>query len=294
MKPYEFRTDPDLRLHARILDASTDYRVLRRLPVADEMWLMPTPSQGTDITLAVIDTETTGLAETDRVIEIAVAKLRLVDGQIADLTTPLTMLEDPGRPLTAEIRRITGLTDGDVAGQTFDEHRLRHELADVDALVAFNAKFDALHLRRRFPWLLHPWICARADYDWAAAGHPGRGQEALLNSVGHFLYTAHRAGPDTWALVVLLAQPAWDGRTVAAHLVERGREEDTRVSAVDAPFAVKDALKARGYRWHAVTRVWRIDVSAAAASDEVAALMALHPLIRPMTQHVDWYDRHIS
>ena len=291
MRLYDLQVDSVLQRHARSLDGVADYRVLQRLPRADEFWLAPTPAGGADIVLGIIDTETTGLGPDDRLIEIGLSKLYLAGGQVVDIVEPTSMLEDPGFPLAAEITRITGLCDDDVRGHRFDEARLAQVLGDVDALVAFNAPFDAAFLRQRFHGLVHPWICARADFDWAAAGYQSRHQAGLLTERGHF-YDAHRAGPDTWALLTLIAGAAPDGRTIAAHLVDRGRSTDTRLAAAGAPFAVKDQLKKRGYRWDAGRRVWRIDVPGGAEEPELAFLRDLHPLIRPVCQTVDWFNRH--
>jgi DNA polymerase-3 subunit epsilon len=293
MKLFDLQGDGTLREYARMLDASDDYRVLRRLPREDELWLVPTPSLGPDVTIGVIDVETTGLDDNAKIIEIALLKMELVDGQLAQIGSPFQMLEDPREPLKPEIVRITGLTDDDLRGRRFDENRFAEELGSVDVLCAFNAKFDAGHLRARFSGLLHPWVCARSDYDWAADGHEGRSQQALVASMGHF-YEAHRAAADIWALSMLIAMPAPDGRTIAAHLVDRGRKLETRITAMNAPFAVKDQLKGRGYRWNPRHRHWSIDVAPAAAATEVEALGHIHPLIRPVATAVDWFDRHLS
>lgn len=292
MKPYDLQGDPTLQRYARELDASSDYRVLRRLPRSDELWLMPTPAAGGDIVIGVIDTETTGLSDDAKVIEIAMLKMTLVDGQLADITEPLTMLEDPGEPLSREIQSITGITDDDLRGQRFDEELLARSMGDVDVLIAFNAKFDAGHLKSRFPGMRHPWIDARVEFDWQAAGHEGRSQQALLTSCGHF-YQAHRAASDIWALAMLIATPAADGRTIAAHLVDHGRRVDVRVGAVNAPFAVKDRLRARGYRWQAQARVWTIDVPSSQVAAERAALAAISPAIQPSATEIDWFNRHL-
>jgi DNA polymerase-3 subunit epsilon len=292
MKPYDLQVDPTLQLYARALDASNEYHVLRRLPRLDELWLMPTPTRGGDIVIGVIDTETTGLSDDAKVIEIAMLKMTLVDGQLADITEPMSMLEDPGEPLASEIRSITGITDADLRGQRFNEGALAHAMGEVDVLCAFNARFDAKHLTRRFPGMRHPWIDARTEFDWQAAGYGGRSQQALLTAFGHF-YEAHRAASDIWALAMLIAMPAADGQTIAAHLVNHGRRVDARVSAVGAPFAVKDQLKARGYRWQPHARLWCIDVPTSQVSAERAALAALSPAIRPSTAEIDWFSRHL-
>src|SRR5690606_29502874 len=143
----------------------------------------------------------------------------------------------------------------------------------------------------RFPGMRHPWIDARSEFDWRAAGHEGRSQQALLTGFGHF-YEAHRAASDVWALAILIAMPAVDGRTIAAHIVENGRAVVVRVGAFCAPFAVKDELKSRGYRWQPRTRVWTIDVPRCQVEAECAALRAISPGIRPQSTEIDWYNRH--
>ena len=278
MKPFDLQGDSALQRYAHVLDASDDYRVLRRLPRPDELWLMPTPAAGGDVVIGVIDVETTGLSDDAKVIELAMLKMTLVDGQLADITEPMSMFENPGEPLSAEIRSITGITDEDLRGQGFNEEILARAMGDVDVLVAFNAAFDAGHLTRRFPGMRHPWIDARTEFDWQAAGYEGRSQQALLTGFGHF-YNAHRAASDVWALAMLIAMPAADGRTIAAHIVENGRRVDARVSAVSAPFAVKDELKSRGYRWNPRSRVWTIDILRCQVDAECAALRAISPTI---------------
>lgn len=290
MKPYELGGHLRLRRHVRALEASGDYRVLHRLPTPGEMWMVPMPD-GPDITLGAIDIETTGLADDAKIVEIGLVKLSLVDGQLADMTYAIDMQEDPSEPLSEEIRRITGLTDADLAGRRFDETLLAEQLGDCDALIAFNSSFDAPRLRRRFPGLEHPWLCARHDFDWATAGYLGRSQEALLAEHGIF-YRAHRAAADTAALAVLLSLPAADGRAIAAHIVERGQREDVRITAVGAPFELRGQLRDRGYRWNAGRRVWTIDVAPSAAEEEIRTLRRLSALIRPALQRIDWYDRH--
>lgn len=292
MKPFDLQGDPTLQRYARVLEASNDYRVLRRLPRPDELWLMPTPGGGGDVVIGVIDIETTGLFDDAKVIEIAMLKMTIVDGQLADITEPMSMLEDPGEPLSTEIQSLTGISDDDLRGQRFNEDRLARAMGDVDVLVAFNAPFDSAYLTRRFPGMRHPWIDARTEFDWQAAGHQGRSQQALLADFGHF-YKAHRAASDIWALAMLIAMPASDGRTIAAHIVEHGRRVDVRVAAAGAPFAVKDALKSRGYRWQPRTRAWTIDIPRAQVDAECAALRAISPAIRPQSADIDWYNRHL-
>jgi DNA polymerase-3 subunit epsilon len=41
-----------------------------------------------------------------------------------------------------------------------------------------------------------------------------------------------------------------------ARLIERAERPSRRVEATQAPFATKELLKSRGYRWDAARRVW--------------------------------------
>jgi DNA polymerase III subunit epsilon len=218
-------------------------------------------------------------------------KMSLAEGQLTAMGEPISMLEDPGVPLSPDIARLTGLTDADLAGQAFDEWALAGHLRDVDVLLAFNAAFDAPRLRRRFDWMIQPWCCALRDFDWAAAGWEGRTQHALLAHAGMF-YTAHRAATDTAALAALLALTAPDGRTIAANIIDRGQRKTVRIAARGAPFGLKTALRARGYRWDSAAREWAIEVEQGASDEEERSLRRLSSLIRPTRQKLDWHERH--
>lgn len=294
MRFYEFEGDRALEASARALDASGDFRVLRRLPHLHELWVASSPVAGRATQLAVIDSETTGLGDSDRMIEFAMVKMALDgDGQLCDITYPIEGVEDPGAPLRPTIVTITGLDDAMLADQRFDEIVLRDQLADVDAIVAFNAGFDARFWRARFPWITQPWICAQRDIDWHAQGYTERSQTALLAAHG-FFYEAHRAAPDAWALAILLATQAHDGRTIAANLVDGARRTTHRVRAAGAPFACRDDLKEAGYRWDAKARVWWTDIEPDLLDAELAMLEKLHPFIRPTHEPLDWFNRHIA
>ena len=294
MQFFDLEGDRTLRAYARALDADADYRVLRRLPTIGEVWLAPTPPQGPAIRLAVVDTETTGLGADARMIELAVVKMALdEEGQVCEISPPLSALEDPGIALTPAVEMLTGISTEMLVDKAFNEELLAHHLDDVDVLVAFNAAFDARFWRHRFPRLRHPWICALRDYDWASTGHTERTQAAIWAAKGHF-YPAHRAASDTWALAMLLATQAADGRTVAVNLIDAGRQVDYRVSAVNAPFGKREPLKERGYRWDSQRRVWKIDVRREGLEAELLWLDQLFPLIRPAVEEVDWFSRHIG
>lgn len=294
MRPFDLRHDRAAESLARELESLPDYRILRRLPVLREMWVAPTPPRGPNFVLGVIDTETTGLGDDAKIIEFSLIKVSLTsDGTICDIGLPMTQLEDPGVPLTAEIEAITGISDEMVHGRRFDDRTLADAIEDVDAFVAFNAAFDAKMWRRRFPGHGHPWICALRDFDWAASGHNERSLSSILAAKGHF-YPAHRAEADAWALAVLLCMHAPDRRTIAAHVVDTAKRTEHRVLATGAPFSIREQLKVAGYRWRPARRVWTIDVAPDRVVAEFAMLDQLHPMIKPTSEEIDWFNRHLD
>lgn len=279
---------------ARELEDTSHYRVLRPLPTLGDIWLQSMPLATSTTTIGVLDTETTGLDPSQhKIIELALVKMTIDDvtGALVDMTSHVSWLEDPLVPLTPEIERLTGLTDTDLCGQKFDDRVIAAAFDDIDLLVAFNTPFDRAFMVRRFPEIEHPWACAAREIDWAEHGLEGRSMGALIVSAGH-RFTAHRAGPDTWALACLLAMKANDKRTIAAHLIDKARTNTQRLYASGAPFGTRDALKSAGYRWAPIERSWWLEADAERIANEAAWLAELHPLIRPQIVEIDWYNRH--
>ena len=217
-----------------------------------------------------LDTETTGLdVRSDRVIEVAMLPFVFdrTNGDVVSVGEPYAALQDPGFPLSPEVTRITGLTDDDLRGQRIDLSRVRALLKGATVVVAHNAGFD-----RPFVEALiaggpagaagEPmWGCSLQQIDWSAKGMPSAGLEVLCVFHGFFIRN-HRAGPDTSALLHLLAMHDADtGRAYLDELLRAMRTRTGRVRAVGAPFETKDALKQRRYRWDGARRVWQKEIA---------------------------------
>ena len=109
-------------LHA--IDASDDYQLLRRLELREGHTNVGR-RDGTSIA-AVLDTETTGVGEDDVIIELAIRRIRFdPDGVIVSIDKPYAWLEDPGRELPADVAKLTGITDAELAGQCHRRRRRR-------------------------------------------------------------------------------------------------------------------------------------------------------------------------
>ena len=154
-----YSDDPMNILEAEIaitaLHATGDYTVIRKLNLERDTRFSKKPVKGAKIGLC-LDTETTGLnyAE-DKIIELGIVAFEYdpLAGTIIRITDRYNGFEDPGRPLPKEITEITGITDEMIAGQTFNNERIK-ELADVATLViAHNAAFDRKFVENRYaPW----------------------------------------------------------------------------------------------------------------------------------------------
>jgi DNA polymerase-3 subunit epsilon len=242
---------------ALALERHPDYRVLRRLVPATEF---PHSPLGPVATVVILDTETTGLdASRDQVIELALLRIQ-VDTQTGLATGPVQVydgLRDPGMPVPKIAREITGITDEMLAGQTLDMARVDSLLAGADLVIAHNAGFDRPFVEGLLPQAQGlNWACSFADIDWTAAGHSSAKLSYLASALGWF-YDAHRAEMDCHALLtVLMAELPGLGASGLAHLLAAARLPSYRLQATGAPFAAKDFLKNRGYRWDSGAKVW--------------------------------------
>ncbi|MDM7942205.1 MAG: 3'-5' exonuclease [Hydrogenophaga sp.] len=249
---------PPLEDMARRLEQDPDYRVLRRLvPRAD---FGPAPPEPLVRRVLVLDTETTGLVhQTDKIIELAMLLVQ-VDAHSGLPFGPVEVFEgfeDPGMPIPAVAKEVTGISDEMVQGQRLDDASVEAMVARADLIVAHNAGFDRPFVEARFPVFAgKAWACSFADIDWKAAGAASARLGALLLDHGWF-FDAHRAQVDCHALLQLLARPPGSSPvTGLSLLISAAALPSFKLRATGSPFESKDVLKARGYRWDAEARVW--------------------------------------
>lgn len=226
-----------------------DVRVLHPLRLAEG----PTgdaPSRGPHVGIAV-DVETTGLdPDKGSVIELALRRFRYDQaGVVTDIDRAYEWREDPGEPLSAEITRLTGLTDADLAGCEIDREAATRLLRSASFVVAHNSAFDCRWVEKLLPEAAGlAWCCSMAEVDWRARGFDGRALGYLLVQAGYY-HCGHRASADVDALIQILRTRDANDRTALAELIERAGRPSWIVRARGAHIALKDDLKARGYRW---------------------------------------------
>ncbi|MCK9919139.1 3'-5' exonuclease [Microbacteriaceae bacterium K1510] len=263
---------PDFDDMARDLEATGDYKVLRRLVPRE-------PSKATGLSERVgviIDLETTGLdVAKDEVIEVAAVKFRYDQGDtISGVSGIFQAFNQPSGPIPAEVTRLTGITDDMVAGCKIDATALEAFIADAGIVIAHNAGFDRKFAERFWPaFETKNWACSATQIDWKAHGFSGAKLGYLLAESGLF-HNAHRAIDDCHALLEVLARSLPESTSSAlAVLLDRARRKAFRIWAENAPFDLKDALKKRGYRWNdgsdGSPRAWHIEVDESARETEL-------------------------
>jgi DNA polymerase-3 subunit epsilon len=277
---------------ACLLESHPDYRVLRRLVPRTDFGVQPLGPVGR---VVILDTETTGLdSRADKIIELAllVVEVDTATGAAVRVAEAYEAFEDPGIPIPPDVSELTGITDDMVRARKFDETRIAELTRNAQLVVAHNARFDRPFVEARLPAFAKlPWACSIADIDWAAEGRGSSRLEYLAMKCGWF-YDAHRAGMDCHALLSVLNKPMpVSGGTGFARLLEAARATSFRVFADGAPFAAKDQLKARGYRWDPERRVWHAELRDQAALDSERAWLKANVFGgRSSTIHVEKQD----
>ena len=211
----------------------------------------------------VLDVETTGLDyDRDAIIELALRRFRYDEqGVITHIDRSYGWTEDPGKPIPPEITLLTGLRDEDLAGCAIDEDDATRLLCSASVVIAHHSRFDRRWVERRLENACGlEWACSMEQIDWRARGFDGRSLGFLLCQTGWF-HDGHRASADVDAVIQLLRHRFEDGRTALADLLECAARSSWIVRAVGADFSVKDALRARGYRWDPTRKTWWAEVT---------------------------------
>lgn len=208
---------------------------------------------GTEVVVVFVDLETTGLEKTDEAIELGMVKVTVIDGQIKRVLGSLGMLNKPSKPLSEEITRITGITNAQLEGESFDVQAAKDFMEGAQLVIAHNAGFDRPFFDRTLFQTSIPWACSSkgGEVDWKALGYKSAGLENIALEQG-FFYDAHRAVIDCLATVWVLH---WEPEACQI-LWSNALKPSAEVRAWGSPFSAKDILKKRGYFWNADLKVW--------------------------------------
>lgn len=279
---------------AKAIGQHPDYRVLRRVQPMERSvdgGVRPEMLAG-----VALDVETTGLDPLKHeIIELAMQRFWADPwGRIVATGKRVSWLEEPVGEITEEITKVTGLSHETVIGRSIMEAEATCMIRDAHFVISHNAGFDRPFVERRLPMTQEArWVCSMKDVDWRENGFEGRVLGHLLNQIGWF-HDAHRAQADVDALLHLLDDP-FDGKgTVLRAAVDKASLPSWRVSAVDAPFSAREALKARGYRWNADGKVWTIEVDDGGLDAEIGwAVGSIYAgRGRPRFDRITWNERY--
>lgn len=213
-----------------------------------------------DLTIAVVDVETTGASPRfgDRCTEVGIA--RYEGGKLA---AEYAQLVCPGRPIPASIVRLTGISNDMVADQPPLAERLGEmvEHLRADIVVGHNVRFDLGFLAAEFrragttltnelgnPHVLDTVRIARRQF-----GRGGNGLQKLSHRLGVTPTAAHRALADavtTGQVLEIMLAPhgGWDMPLVDVLRVQGGPmplERAPEPGLVDLPPALMEAIDTR-------------------------------------------------
>lgn len=293
----------DLKLEsmAKELEASGQYRVLRRL---QSRTVIEQPD-GSEMRMGLfLDVETTGLDPTnDEIIELAMVPFTYgLDGRIFQIHEAFQRFRQPSLPILPAITALTGITNEMVVGQVIDPAEVMAFVGEAALVIAHNAAFDRRFVERLYDvFLSKPWACSMTQVDWGNEGYEGTKLAYLAMGAG-FFYDRHRAANDCMAAIELLASRLPKaGVPAMRHLLERARRPSWRIWAESAPYDLKNALKARGYRWNGdenkSPRAWYIDVDDDVKERELIYLRTeiykreFEPILRKITAYERFSDR---
>lgn len=260
--------------YAAVLNAQSDYRVLRRLvPRA-----VINPPNGTPTRSGLfVDVETTGLdSSRDEIIELAMVPFTFgMNGLVYEVKRPLRQLSAPSQALTPEITQLTGLSSCDLAGREIDLFEVSKVVNRADLIVAHNARFDRPFLERLTPVFKDkPWACSMTQIDWRAMGFESTKLEYLGMKSG-FFFDGHRAVVDCFAGIELLAT-AYANTTGLKLMLTNALVTSWRIIVTGSPFDANTILRERGYRWNSGEngrkRGWEIEVDEDRKQGELALL----------------------
>jgi DNA polymerase-3 subunit epsilon len=278
---------------ARRLEATGDYRILRRLLPQQPTAVAANCGRKVGI---IVDFETTGLdVKRNEIIEVAMVKFYYSSSdQIIGVADIFQAFNQPSASIPREITELTGISDEMVAGKTIDAAALEAFVTNANVIIAHNAAFDRKFAENCWPLFEHMhWACSATGIDWQQHGFGGAKLTYLITQSGLF-HDAHRALDDCHATLEVLARrlPATSTTALGA-LLDRARRKTFRIWAENAPFDLKETLKRRHYRWNDGSdgrpRSWHIDVEEDKLDAELNFLWN-----EVYQQHVDLNCREIT
>lgn len=269
-------TNHDLTKLATLLRESDQYKVIKKYQRPEYYNLnYNTPKH----IGAFLDIESTGLSySNDKIIELGIVKFEYTeDGQIFQLLDEFSSYQDPRKPISPYITKLTGINDDMVKDQQIDQIKLNNYLQDVDIIIAHNAEFDNSFFNKEFPSIPpKAWACSMTDLNWKEEGISSHKLDYIAYKY-NFFFEGHRAIIDCLAGIHILAQDLPKSNlSVLEQLLINASQLRFKLWATNSPYESKDLLKSRGYRWNMNQknnyRAWSIELTEDKVAEEVSYL----------------------
>jgi len=240
----------DLFQMVTALEMSGAYKVLERFaPKA----IYQEAAEGADIRrLMVVATETTGVSvQNDVMIEFGyvIADFDSKTGEVLRVVTKYQGNEDPVRPVSPVVTRLTGITDAQLKGKRFDDDRVASDLSRVDMVISHDSGFERRFLEKRFPDFIGKWFgCSQRELDWMMYGSTSAKIEFLAFKLRAVYFEAQRSLGNAELLLDILAHKAEGLDTPLSKIMESSRQSTYRIFASNAPAGAVKALVRAGYQ----------------------------------------------
>lgn len=206
----------------------------------------------------ILDVETEGLGDDDKIIEISLLKIHYTSEGIVSLGETLSYLNDPGRPLNPEVVALTGITDEMVRGHRVDLAAIDTFTDEADIFIAFNTGFDRQKIEHFWPDLRMndcEWFCALKNVEWKDRGVIGTKKLSDICFSQGYVFGAHRATSDILATAFCLNFRDDNGRTAFSEMLENGRRKSYDLLGADVHYDDRMKVKENGYLWDGEAKI---------------------------------------
>jgi len=248
-----------------------------------------------DYMVVFLDVETTGLnADAERVIQLCVRPVLVNRSsyEFSAIAKSKAYYNDPGFPLSDEIKNLTNISDADVSGESIDWQWVSKTLNKADFVVCHNASFDRAFIekelnRASFKSTETTWACSMNQVFWRDFCRPSRALEVLCTWTG-FFYDSHQAANDVDAMIHVLRK-----NNKIQELLESAQKPDYRVFAMGSPRDKNAELKKRRYRWDPSVTCWYKSFGDSNSADnEIEWLKTLDSSVEPQVFEIDPKHRY--
>ena len=159
----------------------------------------------------MLDTETTGLSNSDEPIEIATALYEIdSDGNLVKKLDAYNGRREPSVPISFMAQKVHKISKADLAGRDFDHEKVGALLSDADVIIAHNADFDSRMLEPLYPGIKDKsWRCTINQWPWPFSS--GKSLSSVASELDIPQLNAHSAEGDVNTLSACLFHSAGNG-----------------------------------------------------------------------------------